>query len=166
MTDILDTQTAEGTELFVFLGTVQASDKKPRALWISAAELDAAGPADFDKVRQAAGWYQKKSDTVRTIGGLYEIKCERDGDKCSMYFGTALYKGHSSHSLIAAFQALDVQARDMEYRAKNERKASEPVFMRDMERTLERLKGMPRRQALDVANAIAIELRNRILSGK
>jgi hypothetical protein len=97
-------------------------------------------------VKRVAAWYAKKADTTRTIGGLYEIKCARDGERCSMWFGTARYMGQSSHPLIPAFQAADSLARNAEYVRKNEKKASEPVYMRDMERTLEALKALPFRR--------------------
>lgn len=164
MTDILDT--AEGEELFVYLGTRKDAKGKASALWIEAAELDKAEPTDFDAVTRAAKWYTAKADTKRNIGGVYSIKCERDGERCSMWFGTAKYSGQSAHPLIGAFQAQDAQTRDLEYREKNERKAQEPVYMRDMERTVEALKRLPRRQALDVVNAIGIELRRRVLEAK
>jgi hypothetical protein len=163
MTDILDTP-AEGHEMFVYLGSATDAKGKAHSLWISAAELDNAGPGDFEAARRAAGWYNAKGDSHRPIGGLYSIKCERgEGGRCTMWFGTSKYSGQSAHPLIAVFQAADATARDMAYRAKNEKKAKEPVYMRDMERTLDTLKALPRRQALDVADAIHAELRRRIL---
>jgi hypothetical protein len=165
MTDILDTP-PEGHEMFVYLGSATDAKGKAHSLWISAAELDnEATAADYEAVRRAAGWYSSKGDSHRPIGGLYSIKCQRGEEgRCTMWFGTAKYSGQSAHPLIAVFQAKDAEARDMAYRAKNERKAKEPVYMRDMERTVEALRALPRRQALDVANAIAMELRNRILA--
>lgn len=162
MTDILDAP-AEGHEQFVYLGSAADAKGKAYSLWISAAELDKAGPGDYEAVRRAAGWYSAKGDAHRPIGGLYSIKCQREGERCTMWFGTAKYSGQSAHPLIAVFQAKDAEARDMTYRAKNEKKAKEPVYMRDMERTLDTLKALPRRQALDVADAIHAELRRRIL---
>jgi hypothetical protein len=162
MTNILG-DLPEGHELFVFLGTAMNSKNKPCSLWITAAQLDAASPEGYDAVRVAAAWYAKKGDTTGVVGGLYSIKAERDGERCSMWFGTKRYSGMSSHSLIAAFQAADDTARDAEYRLKNERKAKEPVYMRDMERTVEALRKLPRRQALDIVHAIGIELRRRVL---
>lgn len=168
MVDILDNG-PDGNELFVYLGTTKGAKGKTFALWISAAELDSqATGADFDAVRRAALWYTAKGEVkASTIGGLYAMKCERSDDgKTSIWFGTKQFKGLSPHPLVPAFQAADALVRDMEYREKNERKASEPVYMRDMERTVEALKGLPRRQALDIVNAIGIELRRRVLEAK
>jgi hypothetical protein len=147
----------------IYLGTATASDGKARALWIDADAFEAMEPAAYNAAREAALWYPAKSDTKRTIGGRYELKAETKGERRSVWFGTARYIGQSAHPLIAAFQADDTRARDAEYRAKNEKRAKEPVYMRDMERTLETLKALPRRQALDIADAIHIELRRRIL---
>jgi hypothetical protein len=167
MTDILDTATDEQTEM-VYLGVTADAKGKQYALWIVASVLEGLEPAAYNAAREKALWYGKKGDTTRTIGGRYLFKTQgrkEDGTTpVSVWFGTARYIGQDAHPLIAAFQADDTQARDMEYRRKNERKASEPVYMRDMERTVEALRALPRRQALDIANAIHIELRNRILA--
>jgi hypothetical protein len=162
--DILSPE--EGKAEMVYLGTAMATDGKARALWIDADVFEAMEPTAYNAAREAALWYPAKSDTKRTIGGRYELKAVFRGDRRSVWFGTARYIGQSAHPLIAAFQADDTRTRDAEYRAKNERKAKEPVFMRDMERTLETLKALPKRQALDIADAIHIELRRAILSGK
>lgn len=164
MTDILDA-TPEGQIEMVYLGTATGNDGKSRALWAMADEFEGLEPAAYNAAREAALWYPKKGDTARTIGGRYRLKAElkEDGRPGSVWFGTARYIGQSAHPLVAAFQADDTRARDAEYRAKNEKKAKEPVYMRDLERTLETLKALPRRQALDIADAIHIELRRRIL---
>lgn len=164
MTDILSGP-EEGKVEMVYLGAAMATDGKPRALWIDADALEAFEGSNYSGVREAALWYPAKSDTKRTIGGRYELKAEfkEEGNR-SVWFGTARYIGQSAHPTIAAFQADDVRARDQEYRNKNEKKAKgDAVFMRDMERTLEALAKLPRRQALDIADAIHIELRRRIL---
>lgn len=165
MTDILDA-TPEGQIEMVYLGTATGSDGKARALWIMADTFDALEPAAYNAAREAALWYPKKPDTARTIGGRYHLKADmtEEGKPGAVYFGSARYIGQSGHPLVAAFQADDSRARDADYRRKNEAKAKEPVYMRDLARTLETLRALPKRQALDIADAIHIELRKQILS--
>lgn len=167
MTDILSEGT-EGERECVYLGTITDSKNKTHAMFILAEALDGIDASDDDAPRQVkllAGWYPGKRGTGRTIGGRYLTKCTvADGKMQTVWFDSLRYVGQHASPLVAVFQADAITEKDREYRQKNERKAQEPVFMRDMERTVEALRALPKRQALDIVHAISVELRRQVLA--
>lgn len=169
MTDIL-APTPGGLLEVVYLGGCTLQGNKAGNRWILKDALDTIssekGVDAVELARRVSSAFGKKGTGGRVIGGVYRAKGEQDGDSLkSLNFGTLQFIGRSSSPLIPAFEAADVNARETEYTSKAERAAkAEPVFMRDMNRTLETLRKMPYRQALSCIDAISAELRRQVLT--